>query len=322
MTPCTLRIDSVTGLKGPVHSQPPRIGNTYNQNFRNHFCACGELYNAQEEKGTMFQCLGLATEEDGGCGEDWWHPECIMGIPRKKVNQERTEEKEQADEEESAAGPEHANESLPPGFPPEDDFETFLCYKCANVFPWIKRYAGMPGFPAKVLHQSFSDGSTAFTVPDPSLEVTLPKDTPQDGSIATVSSATSNETNPRKRKSSDIDQDAETHDDAAAKRSKEHEETRCSLDALGECIDESCSLFLAENFRSSFCRCAECYQKLRALPQLLEEEESYEPPLSNDGDQGSVGTGSLLERGEAALSNVDRVRAIGKSILCITSARS
>ena len=52
-----------------------------------------------------------------------------------------------------------------------------------------------------------------------------------------------------------------------------------------------------------------------ARPQLLEEEESYEPPVSESGEEGgqSAGTGSLLDRGEAALSNVDRVRAIGKS---------
>lgn len=73
------------------------------------------------------------------------------------------------------------------------------------------------------------------------------------------------------------------------------------------------SLFCQESFRSHFCRCAECYPLLKPHPQLLEEEYSYEPPLSESGAEGaeSVGTGSLLDRGEAALSNVDRVRAIG-----------
>ena len=32
----------------------------------------------------MFQCLGLGTVEEGGCGEDWWHPECLLGLPRMK----------------------------------------------------------------------------------------------------------------------------------------------------------------------------------------------------------------------------------------------
>ena len=71
-------------------------------------------------------------------------------------------------------------------------------------------------------------------------------------------------------------------------------------------------MFLKENFRERFCRCPSCYPKLSKYPQLLEEEESYEPPMSESGEGGqSVGTGSLLDRGEAALSNVDRVRAIG-----------
>ena len=72
-------------------------------------------------------------------------------------------------------------------------------------------------------------------------------------------------------------------------------------------------MFLKENFRERFCRCPSCYPKLSMYPQLLEEEESYEPPISESGEEGgqSVGTASLLDRGEAALSNVDRVRAIG-----------
>lgn len=75
----------------------------------------------------------------------------------------------------------------------------------------------------------------------------------------------------------------------------------------------SFSLFCKESFREHFCRCPECYPLLKQYPQLLEEEYSYEPPLSDSGAEGgeSVGTGSLLDRGEAALSTFDRVRAIG-----------
>lgn len=77
-------------------------------------------------------------------------------------------------------------------------------------------------------------------------------------------------------------------------------------------------MFLKEDFRSHFCRCPACYLVLRKYPQLLEEEVVYEPPVSEAGEEGggeSVGTGSLLDRGEAALSNVDRVRAIGEALL-------
>lgn len=75
----------------------------------------------------------------------------------------------------------------------------------------------------------------------------------------------------------------------------------------------SFSMFLKENFRERFCRCPSCYPRLSKYPQLLEEEESYEPPISESGEEGgqSAGTASLFDRGEVALSNVDRVRAIG-----------
>jgi E3 ubiquitin-protein ligase UBR7 len=71
------------------------------------------------------------------------------------------------------------------------------------------------------------------------------------------------------------------------------------------------SLFLKPDFRDHICHCASCFLFLKPHPQLLEEEETYEPPVSEDGEGAqSVGTGSLLDRGEAAFNNMDRVRAI------------
>jgi E3 ubiquitin-protein ligase UBR7 len=71
---------------------------------------------------------------------------------------------------------------------------------------------------------------------------------------------------------------------------------------------------MTPDFRDHLCRCPEHFPTLAKHPQLLEEEENYEPPMSEDGshngDPGSVGSKSLLDRGEAALNNMDRVRAI------------
>lgn len=151
-SPCTLRIDPATGMKGPVHSQAPAEGNTYNQNCRNRFCGCEELYNAQEEKGTMFQCLGLAGEGEGGCGEDWWHPECVVGLGREWAKKARDQVKEEAKGASNESAEVEAEHPLPPGFPHEDGFETFICYKCVNANPWLKRYAGTVGFLPSVYH--------------------------------------------------------------------------------------------------------------------------------------------------------------------------
>ena len=109
----------------------------------------------------MFQCYGLATEENGGCGEDWWHPECVLGLERGKgesrVSKHTSDstlanassapdDNDNNDEEETdECGP-----PLPSGFPAEEDFETFICYKCIGVNPWLKAYAGTNGFLAPV----------------------------------------------------------------------------------------------------------------------------------------------------------------------------
>jgi len=173
-SPCTLRIDPATGMKAPVHSQAPAEGNTYNQNCRNRFCGCGEIYNAEEEKGTMFQCLGLAHEADGGCGEDWWHPECVVGLGRgwaRAKAQEKEKEKEEAKDSANENEEAETEHPLAPGFPEEESFETFICYKCVEANPWIERYAGSTGFlppvynsqegiPERITNDSEKDATT------------------------------------------------------------------------------------------------------------------------------------------------------------------
>lgn len=113
----------------------------------------------------MFQCLGLAGESEGGCGEDWWHPECVLGLgrnwnERKKVASENGHLPSENGPAEMDENREENNEheELPPGFPQEDDFETFICYKCVNANLWIKRYAGSTGFLLPVF---LAEGATS-----------------------------------------------------------------------------------------------------------------------------------------------------------------
>lgn len=107
----------------------------------------------------MFQCLGLGTEQDGGCGEDWWHPECVLGQGRGRSAGTKSEmdprlfpqvsspkiNVEEATEEAMEESTEIV-QPLPPGFPQEEEFEAFICYKCVEANPWIKKYAGTSGF--------------------------------------------------------------------------------------------------------------------------------------------------------------------------------
>ncbi|KAL8997394.1 MAG: hypothetical protein Q9169_003325 [Polycauliona sp. 2 TL-2023] len=333
-SPCTLRIDPTTGIKGPVHSQPAAEGNTYNQNFRNRFCGCGELYNAHTEKGTMFQCLGLAGEKDGGCGEDWWHPECVLGLERGSTRVNKTKPLAELTHDALSSGPESnpdrpedgdhdEEEELPPGFPAEEDFETFICYKCVEANAWIKRYASSTGFlpsvlkadrskprePSKLDESEPSTGATVTITPEQekvnsSLEDKV-TETVTDTPIEEANSITSPSANPLKRR---VEDDEESHDATQAKKTKVETNQNCYYQSLPEPLAQPLSLFLKEDFRDHFCRCVSCYPNLRQHPQLLEEEESYEPPMSEEEEnaRGSVGTGSLLDRGEAALNNVDR----------------
>ncbi|KAK4986716.1 hypothetical protein LTR66_007795 [Elasticomyces elasticus] len=204
-----------------------------------------------------------------------------------------------------------AEPPLPPGFPPEDDFDQFICYKCVSANPWIKAYAGTPAFLPAVYHKS----SAFASLPDPA-----------GGADISIGS--------KKRKLAELeddDQDSMPEGVGSRKRSRStsagvlttvpggdvsHTELAPSKllhEKLPPVSTETLSLFLKEDFRDRLCRCSSCFPHLSTFPQLLEEEETYEPPVSESdpGDgQGSVGTGSLLERGEAALSNIDRVRAI------------
>ncbi|KAI0377304.1 putative zinc finger in N-recognin-domain-containing protein [Hypomontagnella monticulosa] len=323
---CTLRINPETNTKGGVHSEQPDPNNKYNQNFRNRFCSCSIYYKPQEQIGTMFQCLGLGTHETGGCGEDWYHPGCLVGQgpkwfekqskqnPETKgngtlptISEDSTEQHhtEQTADSNQAEGDDE-DPPLPDGFPSEDAFDTFICYKCVEAYPWIKRYAGTPGFLSPVFFQKDED------VPSSKKRKLEDDDEPSEdserskriknesGESEAISPASeSNGTFPRVK-----DEDPKNFE------VKPIEE--CKLASLPPMPSGKFSLFATSDFRDRFCRCASCFPSLKIHPQLLEEEEPYEPPLSDGGsDNGSThGSGSLYDRGESALKNVDRVRAI------------
>ncbi|TQW00121.1 mlo2 [Cordyceps javanica] len=329
-SPCVLQTNDETNTRGNVHSQEPDVNNKYNKNFRNRFCACACYYDPFEQKGTMFQCLGLGTEEDGGCGEDWYHPGCLVGMgpkwyeamtPKKKSSKMQEESNglaviSEVNEDEKQAekgGEEKTNDNvadddavdeeeeppMPPGFPEEENFEGFLCYKCVESNPWIKKYAGTSGFlPAVHLEPTRAETTQTTTGSKRKAEDEEEQDDAKRVKTGPQASADAVPT---------------PVNDQMTSASPEG----CKLPNLGNAPTGRFSLFFKEDFRDKFCRCGDCFPKLNAFPQLLEEEEVYEPPMSDGGDDASqngggstAGSGSLLERGESALRNVDRVRAI------------
>ncbi|KAJ5733678.1 hypothetical protein N7493_002464 [Penicillium malachiteum] len=321
-SPCTLREDPKTGRKG-IHSQEAAKNNKYNQNFQNRFCGCSEKYDPNQEKGIMFQCMGLGSVESGGCGEDWWHPECLIGLPRDWHKNLAAEDKKAIFGGGDAAGDDDEDDEtpLPPGFPAEDDFEHLICFKCINSNPWIKRYAGTNGFLPPV----YQSGGLKTSAVKPEEPENSKKRKAEDDDEPSTEEPTAKRTKEESPKEDSISNLASIPEEQPTTK-QEPEETKPKTEPESEpestlqpkhtflptpSPSESFSLFLLGNFWDNFCRCAECYPNLVPYPQLREEEDTYEPPLSDDGDgAGSTGTGSILERGEAALSNVDRVKAI------------
>ncbi|KAI1283863.1 putative zinc finger in N-recognin-domain-containing protein [Xylaria sp. FL0933] len=330
--PCTLRIHPDTNTRGDVHSELPEPNNKYNQNFRNRFCSCSEDYCAQEQKGTMFQCLGLGTHETGGCGEDWYHPGCLMGqgpkwyeklskqsVPRPAGSAPLAPISEHPAQDagngQRPSGTETAEEDgedgdVPPpeGFPDEGEFTHLLCYKCVEAYPWIKRYAGSPGFLPPLFLRTPEDEAGA------SSSASNKRKLEEDNNTDAVGE-------PRKRIKSDVDTEGEDSPTYPALTDKVKEEdtkdatvpsqSECKLSSLPPAPKGVFSLFAKADFRDHICHCPACFPNLKPHPQLLEEEEDYEPSLSDGSENGSThGSGSLYERGESALKNVDRVRAI------------
>lgn len=369
MTPCTLRINAKTGLKGEVTGEEPAKTNKYNHNFQNKFCGCGREYDPHEEKGTMFQCLGLGSCDEGGCGEDWWHPECLVGFTREEYSKmiekpeagSKNSTTEAMDVDKAAEGEKKANGNaeetvpsndtaiadtvtssngvdgndiaaaggedeeedddppLPPGFPEEDDFDHFLCYKCVAANPWIKKYAGSTGFLPPVYYDKAIalSHSEKVTVAAPENDSKKRKASDEDEEEQQTPSNLAAPAPAKRQKSEDpsgaLSSIPEGPPALPTPPKKAEAPKHTSLPALPEpALTTPFSLFFKPDFRDHLCHCDTCYPQLKLHPQLLEEEDTYEPPVSEDGDQGaqSVGTGSILDRGEAAFNNMDRVRAI------------
>lgn len=282
----------------------------------------------------MYQCLGLGTVETGGCGEDWWHPECLISLPRDwnkaapKVSGlgggDATNDVPAEDEE----------DVLPPGFPAEDDFDHLICFKCIDSNPWIKPYAGTPGFLPPV----FREGGLK-KVSNVTEDLSVPATEPKETDHKEIAKDQEKNEHSKKRKADDEapiegepvtkrtkeEEEEASVEEQASKAMKEEEPTKKESDASTKPSApkhtelpkstpvESFSLFALDDFHGQLCRCAECFPKLVPHPQLREEEDTYEPPMSDDGQANgaaSVGTGSIYDRGEAALNNMDRVRAI------------
>jgi E3 ubiquitin-protein ligase UBR7 len=223
-----------------------------------------------------------------------------------------------------------------------------ICYKCVESNPWIKKYAGTRGFlspvfentsaevpvqpapngtPAigiatSVLKRKASDGnldeapsSPSKRVKDEAHERALPaRDNFVAPTLAHDGLVPPTQTQPQNGDlPSPPPETSFTQEISAPPPKPKH------VDLPSSPPGGSFTLFLEPDFREHLCRCSACFPHLMMHPQLLEDEETYEPSLSDsseasqpqqNGTHRSSKGGSIYDRGEAALSNIDRVRAI------------
>lgn len=277
----------------------------------------------------MYQCIGLGTVETGGCGEDWWHAECLMGLPRDWLAKGLAEPRPQKRSDDEDAEPEHP---VPMGFPDDQAFTSLICYKCVESNPWIKQYAGTAGFLPPLKYQrsesTFADPGAAAEH-KPSLKRKASRD--EDAEQEAGSKRLKEEIKPSALLGQSTTAVSEKEDTALIANSEGASASTQGVsptspiakqkhDDLPPASDGTFSILAQDGFRDKFCRCPQCFPNLIPHPQLQEEEDEYEPSISDSegslvgggsaSGTRSVGTASLLDRGEAALNTMDRVKAI------------
>jgi E3 ubiquitin-protein ligase UBR7 len=204
---------------------------------------------------------------------------------------------------------------LPPGFPAEDGFEGFICYKCVDANPWIKRYAGASGFLAPVFRRSAAPSpETGILAKTGEL---IASQLPNLKKRKAEDAEDSDSSGPAKRLKDEAPNGTSTeskdNSSAIVQETPSEDKPVCKVKSLPSAPLGQLSLFFKSDFREHLCRCSDCFPDLAKHPHLLEEEDTYEPPVSESGDEAggsTVGSGSIYDRGESALKNVDRVRAI------------
>ena len=253
----TIRMGSTPCSLRKTASQPPITGNAYNHNFEGRFCTCDKEYDVNAEEGTMFQCLVC---------EDWFHEKCIG---ERRV-------------------------------PDQDDFDAFVCQDCVGKNVWLGRYVAikegflstLETYPEIQVDVEKVDVSATHDIPASSgsrLPETIPAETASIHRTETSSATTAvkrslstepetSEPSSKRVKVETVDEDNDSSD-------------QCKWSALPVPPKTLFALFLKEDFRDHLCRCLACETlRLRNLPMISTEEETYEP----DEDNSDTGTDPII----------------------------
>ncbi|CAN6662949.1 hypothetical protein TRVA0_034S01332 [Trichomonascus vanleenenianus] len=108
---------------------PPSESNEYNHNHLGRFCSCEREYTVNTAT-AMFQCL-----LGDVCKEDWYHEECILGLPPQEPKYQEGEniydQLESAGTSDAKPADEAETKTME-GLPDQDEFVAFICWKCVT----------------------------------------------------------------------------------------------------------------------------------------------------------------------------------------------
>ena len=185
--------------------------------------------------------------------------------------------------------------------PDQDDFDAFVCQDCVGKNEWLGRYVtDKEGFL-----------STLDTYPEIQVDIETAEDKPSESQPATTDAETAESISPiQPHAKSGIKRSASSDPEPphpSPKRTKLESETSsdCKWTLLPPAPPPPFALFLKSDFRTRLCLCLNCQTtRLRNLPMIAAEEETYEP------DEDTSDTDSLLDAGTRALSNLPRTQAL------------
>jgi E3 ubiquitin-protein ligase UBR7 len=275
--------------------------NTYNHNYAGRFCICDSEYHVESEQGVMFQCL-----LGDACGEDWFHEECILGIPRRKVEKKKSpltgqsyapgvnvydslepaesstvmapEEQDGRDVHADDDDDHQDDDETLEGLPNQNEFVGFICWQCVE-----KNRSALDRWSewAEVAHPGVIRGSFD------SLE--------HRNKVLGIG---------RKR---DMSEKTESHIKKIKVIDENHESKALSAttsDTNNRPVP--LSLFLKVGYEDVLKKCKdlEVISLIERFPFLVEDEDVYQPPEDDDA------ASSLLDAGTRALNSLPRNQAL------------
>jgi E3 ubiquitin-protein ligase UBR7 len=197
----------------------------------------------------MFQCLVC---------EDWFHEKCI-GEGR---------------------------------VPDQDDFDGFVCKGCVEKNAWLGRYVAdksvfmstLDTYPEVKVDVETVEASATTEAPVATKEEPISTTKTSEQPIASASET--QETAPVStsgiKRSHSTDPESTNPSSKRLKLESESDTSEpCKWASLPPTPPLTFALFLKETFREHLCRCISCESRLRTLPMISQEEETYEPDEDN-----------------------------------------